>query len=321
MENGNPCAHLLAIIDAQNEIVASELGLDEAMGFVAERARILTGADAAVIELVEDDEMVCACAAGTAAPHLGTRMPRDTSLSGICIELNRVLRSDYTSSADRRLDPEPWAEGHAGSVVCVPLRDADGPIGTLKAYATAPHTFATDDEQTLELLAGLVAAHLSQPSRAVVDVADERRDPVTDLPNLRAYDERLALEAERARRYRYPLALVLLELDGLAAVIEELGERAGDDVVREVAEVMSGSRFADEAFRIGDNEFAILLPHTDLAGAEAAAARIVMQISAGGVVSASWGAASGEDHPAALQERADRALLAAKGEGRYASAG
>ena len=143
----------------------------------------------------------------------------------------------------------------------------------------------------------------------------------TDLTDRHAYEERLAIEAERARRYRYPLALVLIELDGLDAVAEQGGEPAVEDVLSEVAEVLNGSRFADEAFRIGAGEFAVLLPHTDLAGAEAAAARLTMQVSASGGVSAAWGAASEEGHPGALHERAVKALIAGRGGERYASSG
>jgi diguanylate cyclase (GGDEF)-like protein len=142
-----------------------------------------------------------------------------------------------------------------------------------------------------------------------------------DLPDRRAYEERLAIEAERARRYRYPLALVLIELEGLDAIAERGGEPAVEDVLSDVAEVLNGSRFADEAFRTGDNEFAILLPHTDLAGAEAAAARMTMQVSASGAVSASWGAASDEGHPGALHERAFQTLIAGRGGARYPSSG
>jgi diguanylate cyclase (GGDEF)-like protein len=142
-----------------------------------------------------------------------------------------------------------------------------------------------------------------------------------ELPDRDAYEERLAIEAERARRYRYPLALVLIELDGLDEVAEQGGEPAVEDVVHEVAQVLNGSRFADEAFRIAGSEFAILLPHTDLAGAEAAAARLTMQVSASGVVSAAWGAASDEGHPGALHERAAKALIAGRGGDRSTSNG
>src|SRR5687767_14498750 len=101
-------ARLLAIIEAQNEIVASQLDLDSVLNLVAARARSLTHADAAVVELADGEEMVCRAAAGMAEPHVGSRQRRDSSLSGICMEHNRVLRTDYTTSADSRIDPEPW---------------------------------------------------------------------------------------------------------------------------------------------------------------------------------------------------------------------
>ncbi len=319
------CGHLLAIIDAQNEIIASELDAQAAIALVVDRARSLTGADAALVELIEGDAMVCAAAAGSAESHLGARTRRDSSLSGICLESKRVLRSDDTAGTDRRVDPEPWADGGSGTVVTVPLYDGETPIGVLKVYFVPPHTLSAADEEALELLGGLTVAQLSRAPGLGGEGRDDHDDPVTELPNRASFEERLAMEAERARRYRYPLALVLLELEGLGQVDAELGSRAKEAVLREVADLMSGSRFADEAFRLGEADFAILLPHTDLAGAEAAAARLTMQISASGFadgrVSSAWGAASDEGHPAALREGAERALHAARDDRRLAGAG
>ena len=282
MAHNADCDRLLAIIDAQNEIIANELDLDAVMRLVTDRACTLTGADVATIELGDT---------GDAVRSAGPRIPGD--------------------------------EG-AGASLSVPVRQGDAVLGTLKVLRTDGR-FDTADEQALELLARLAAAHLALAARVGGRPAGDRVDEVTDLPNRRAYEQRLALEAERARRYRYPLALVRLEGHGLDAVASELGEPDAEAVLREIAELLNGSRFADEAFRIDACEFAILLPHTDLAGAEAAAARLVMLIStaavAGGRVSATWGAASDEGHPAALHEGAGRALVAAKGGGQVKSTG
>ena len=270
MANTYRCERLLAIIEIQNEIVASGLDLDAALARVAECARALTAADAAVIELIDGDEVVRRAMAGA-----------DGALA-------------------------------AGEALRFPLRIGEEEIGALTVHADPSAAIDGDEREALELLAAVAVAHLAH--RPSDDSTEDRRDPVTQLPDRESYEERLALEAERARRYRYPLALVRFEIEGISAVAEEFGDPAAEAVLCEVADLLSGSRFADEAFRIGDREFAILLPHTDLAGATAAAARLEHQVAASevaeGRIGASWGVAAEEGHPAALHQRAGETLAA-----------
>jgi diguanylate cyclase (GGDEF)-like protein len=317
---------LLAIIEAQNEVISSGLELGAVRHLVVLRARSLTGADAAVVELVDGEEMVFDAVAGTAEAHAGLCVRRDSSLSGMCVTLDQVLRCDDTAT-DARVHRGICAKVGAGSMVCAPLRRDDAVAGALTVYSAAPHAFTAEDESTLELLGGLVAARLRHASRFEEEEAEsDRRDPLTGLANLRAYDERLVLEAERARRYEHPLALVLLNLDDFKTLNAELGHGIGDEVLVQVAAVLSGSRFADAAFRIDGDEFAVLLPETDIVGAETVAERLAAQVSAsalgGGRVTASWGAASGDGDPVLLHKRANMALVTAKfGNGRRFAAG
>src|SRR4051812_11152147 len=92
---------LRAIIATQNEIIASGLELGAAMHLVVLRARSLVAADAALVELLEGDELVSAAVAGTAEAHAGLRVRRDSSLSGMCVALGQPLRSDDTSGDPR----------------------------------------------------------------------------------------------------------------------------------------------------------------------------------------------------------------------------
>ena len=312
---------LLAIVGAHREAIASGLELDAVMHLVVMQARSLTAADAAVVELVDGNEMVSEVVAGTAEAFPDVRVRRDASLSGMCAALGQVLRSDDTA-VDPRVDHKTCLRVGAASMVCVPLRSGDTVTGTLKVYSGESHAFGDPDEQTVELLGGLISARMTHEDRAADDQGLSRRDPLTQLFNRRAYDERLVHEAERARRYEHPLALVLFDLDGFRAINQELGHPAGDQVLREVGLVLAGSRFADAAFRIGGDEFAVLLPETDLAGAEAVGDRLAAQISSvrSGTrqVTASWGAAAGNGDPVLLHKRADMALMSAKfGRGRF----
>jgi two-component system cell cycle response regulator len=156
-------------------------------------------------------------------------------------------------------------------------------------------------------------------------------DPLTQLLNRRALTERITAEMERALRYDASLALLLLDLDHFKAVNDTYGHLVGDDVLRDVAALLTRTlRASDLAARYGGEEFLVLLPETDEAGAEAFAERIREAIEA-----FPFGARSGQPplrltasvgvaaFPAAriesvedLVARADAALYRAKADGR-----
>ncbi len=152
-----------------------------------------------------------------------------------------------------------------------------------------------------------------------------RSDPATGLLNRRAFDELVALELERSRRTGRPLAILLGDLDGLAAVNDRAGQAAGDAVLGLVArDLGKWKRRIDRAARIGGDEFALLLPETDERGAYLLAERLrraTHRSFAGAEVpmTISFGVASHPGHgadTATLMRSAERAMLAAKELGR-----
>ncbi len=193
--------HLRAIIQTQTEIAASDLDLDAVMCLIASRGQELTGASAGVIELADGEEMVYRVTTGEATPFLGMRLKAGSSPAGL----------------------------DARSMICVPLVHQDETVGVLKVYSPAPGNFDDDDAETLELLSGLIAAHMSHASLFAVEVHGGRHDALTGLLNRRAYEERLAVEVARATRYAWPLTLCLLDLDGFKAINDTLGHPAGDE--------------------------------------------------------------------------------------------
>ena len=104
---------------------------------------------------------------------------------------------------------------------------------------------------------------------------ESRTDALTGLLNRRAYEERRVIEAARSARYGHSLGLCLFDLDGFKAVNDRLGHPAGDEVLQGVAKVIDSSRLTDDAFRIGGDEFAVLMPETRLEGAKIAAERLI----------------------------------------------
>ena len=97
---------------------------------------------------------------------------------------------------------------------------------------------------------------------------DSLRDGLTGLGNHRAFQEELDRQLEWYQRYKVPVALLLIDLDDLKLVNDSDGHAAGDEMLRELGRLIGqAARYSDRAFRIGGDEFAILMPHTDAEGA------------------------------------------------------
>jgi len=100
-------------------------------------------------------------------------------------------------------------------------------------------------------------------------------DPLTGLYNRRLFAEAFEKELTRARRYGLPLGLVVLDLHRFKAVNDKYGHPRGDDVLRATATTLRKAlRTSDSAFRIGGDEFALLLPQTDAVQALALSRRV-----------------------------------------------
>ena len=102
------------------------------------------------------------------------------------------------------------------------------------------------------------------------------RDSLTGLGNHRAFQEAVARMVEGARRYGTNFSLVLIDIDEFKRVNDTKGHAVGDQLLAEVGRLISATiRLTDAAFRVGGDEFALLLPHTDAAGAIVYARRLL----------------------------------------------
>jgi two-component system, cell cycle response regulator len=152
-------------------------------------------------------------------------------------------------------------------------------------------------------------------------------DPLTGLSNARGLFDRLDAELARSRRYREPLALLSVDLDGLKSINDRYGHRAGDDAIRSVADVIrSELRESDLGARWGGDEFAVLAPCTSKVAALALAERIralIPQRSTWWPLSVSTGVVTLDPNTdredigsATLMRAADAAMYEAKRSGR-----
>ncbi len=185
----------------------------------------------------------------------------------------------------------------------------------------------------LALVLLAMAMHLAMAGMLMLRLTERLRhlsqhDALTGVLNRRAFGQRL--DAERARRQRQPapLALLALDLDHFKAINDRWGHAAGDAVLVAAAGLLQReARSVDAVARMGGEEFALLLPGTDLDGAHRLAERVLsalrdMVIVHDGEplrVTASIGAAESADTAEDAEEllkRADRALYLAKAGGR-----
>jgi diguanylate cyclase (GGDEF)-like protein len=148
-------------------------------------------------------------------------------------------------------------------------------------------------------------------------------DPLTDLPNRSLLSDRMQQALLTSKREHQWLTLLVLDLDGFKEVNDALGHHAGDRVLQQVAARLRRSlRESDTVARLGGDEFAVLLPLTDLTGAEQTARKILQDLEQPFLldgrplsVSASIGVAGFPAHASnshELLQKADAAMYVAK---------
>jgi diguanylate cyclase (GGDEF)-like protein len=252
---------LLQIIQAQAEIARFGADLGSVMSYVAERCQNLTGAQAAAVELAEQDEMIYRAASGTAAKMLGLRLKRASSLSGLCVKTGQVLRCD-DSESDPRVDREACRQVGLRSMVVIPLTHLNTTVGVLKVMASSLSAFSDKDVRVLELMADLIGAAMFHAARNETNELYLRatHDALTGLPNRALFYERLHQSIDSALRANTRLGVLNLDLDGLKPINDTYGHRVGDAAIREAAtRIKSAARETDTVARLGGDEFGVIL--------------------------------------------------------------
>jgi diguanylate cyclase (GGDEF)-like protein len=176
---------------------------------------------------------------------------------------------------------------------------------------------------------GVVAAVILSLREHVVRLVERlgalaTHDYLTGALNRGAFEQRLEGELLRAGRVDAPCALIVLDVDHFKRVNDSFGHAAGDQVLRRLAAAVEGSKRRSDVFgRVGGEEFALLLPDTDLDGAVALAGKLrellAAELGSGHPVTVSLGVADVETSDGSargLLHSADLALYAAKRSGR-----
>lgn len=167
-----------------------------------------------------------------------------------------------------------------------------------------------------------VAYLISKLHAVTIKVEEEARvDPLTELPNIRGFNEHAIRLLDLCHRERAPLVIAYIDLDNFKHVNDIQGHKRGNDVLRIAAQTMKSTfRSADLLGRVGGDEFIVMLPHaaSDRAAETLERARLAIEVamlSENCEVTASLGAVAYDSAPrdfGLIIETADKVLLQAK---------
>jgi len=200
----------------------------------------------------------------------------------VAVRRGRILLIDAFDRFERQ-HPEaldrPYQHHYAtDSCIVIPLTGGGRVLGVLNLADKADGTrFDPDvDLPVIEQIAQLIGASLYNVELFREMERRAKTDPLTGLTNRRALEEALAREIDRAQRYGSPLALLMLDVDGLKHVNDRYGHLAGDAVLRNIAAVLLETvRSVDVPGRWAGDEFLVILPGTTATQAERLARRLL----------------------------------------------
>ena len=157
----------------------------------------------------------------------------------------------------------------------VPLRVAQEPVGILRLQRGSGEPFEPYQVELVKAVTTPLALALRNAEAHQLVQSQALTDGLTNLLNRRAFSNILAREFREAERYQTPLCLIMMDVDHFKSVNDRFGHPVGDRLLREVAGLIGQAiRTVDIATRYGGEEFAIILPRTDVVQAQVLANRI-----------------------------------------------
>lgn len=256
---------------------------------------------------------------------LNQRPPSPMVMAAKSKELILVMDIDTHKKPVIKKSQRAFAKNYkTANCTIVPLVCQDKVVGVLNlADKMDGDGFSCEDIALIRLFGQLIGASIGNIKLFEKIQRQATMDGLTSLTNHKTFYEILEKELWRCRRYGGQIALILIDIDDLKKVNDTHGHRAGDKVIKQIADKIKGCiRQIDTAARYGGDEFAVILPNTSLADAVVVAERMVDAVSGTPVVwkkkqlvqsvSVGLGQYDAETTPEDITSCSDQALYTAK---------
>jgi diguanylate cyclase (GGDEF)-like protein len=301
-------------------------------------------ADGRAFEHYGADEASAVGAIGQINGFLDVVAQRPGTLEAVLIGPDRVVRAAVSNRLDGTTDVDPrlaavLAHGtsfagrdsssadHRNFEFIVPVSLPGGRYAYEVTYDHRTYDAQLNQVRRIIILIGLLALigggavfYLVGGRRLMRDhrmvLRRTTRDGLTDLPNERAFQDEFPQAVASAARYEEPFAMALLDIDAFKRTNDRFGHTDGDSLLKRVATILRETRPGDRPYRIGGDEFALLLAHTGAEGARTLARRLSHDLTGAGIdVSIGVSALRRGLQADTLHAEADAALYDAKRRG------
>jgi diguanylate cyclase (GGDEF)-like protein/putative nucleotidyltransferase with HDIG domain len=240
--------------------LVSALRLDEVLAKIRKHAQVAVGGKE--FALLVDDGDGMRCRSSSTLPKSFLEALEEWAASGAVAHHEPLVVDDLAQV------PQLTALPHdrtlpLRSLCAAPLVFRGRSLGMLIALANAAGGFLPHEVELLQSYAAQAAIALENARLYEAQQQLASRDPLTGLLNHREFQEAVSRELEACRRHGGSMSVVLLDLDDFKRVNDTSGHAAGDSVLVAAAEGLKAScRASDQAFRIGGDELALVLPRT-----------------------------------------------------------
>ncbi|HXF97045.1 MAG TPA: HD domain-containing phosphohydrolase [Gaiellaceae bacterium] len=308
--------------------VLSEQDLDALLERIADTLAELVPYDA--VHIYEADEVKRRLQPALARSEWADEIMRGGFAFGEGITGWAVEHREPVLANKAHLDPRvrfvPGTPAEPEALIVVPLIARGRLKGTLNVYRVGDDAHFSEEEFLLATRFGDAAALALDNAHIRARLEHQAStDALTSLLNHRAFHDRLRQELTRASAEHDTVALVMVDLDDFKRVNDVYGHGVGDELLVQVAGVLRRSvRASDPVFRVGGEEFAVIIPSGDVAGAVGLGERLGeelrrLELDAVGTLTLSTGVAVGPEHaanPRELVACAEAAMMTAKARGR-----
>jgi len=272
----------LSVINSSSAIITSSLDIQGIYDSFIRVLKKVVDVSWAAIVLIEDNEgrfLALSSEIGSAW-QVGERVPlKDSATEWVAAHRQALIEPDLLQESKFLTGKYHIGQG-VRSIAYLPLIAGGKVIGSLIIASCHPNAYSQRHINLLEQLVSQIAMPIEN-SRLYAKVEQRARtDELTGLLNRHSLDEVITSEISRHSRYGGVFSLIIFDLDSFKTYNDNYGHLAGDKLLGQISGIMRRViRSADQAFRYGGDEFAILFPQTSIEDAYEVAERLRKQVA------------------------------------------